>query len=52
LTIGGNVVGDATHRQLAPIADDLTGLILPDYGHIIPEDQPEASLSVPRPFTA
>jgi len=42
MALGGGVVGDALYKQLAPISDQLTGHIIPDCGHIIPEEQPEA----------
>ncbi|APR79206.1 putative hydrolase [Minicystis rosea] len=45
LALGGNVVGDALHRQLAPISDDLRGAVLPRCGHIVPVDAPEALLA-------
>jgi pimeloyl-ACP methyl ester carboxylesterase len=41
LALGGNVVGDALHRQLEPITQHLGGELLDDCGHIIPEDKPE-----------
>ncbi|GHE92322.1 alpha/beta fold hydrolase [Streptomyces fumanus] len=41
LTIGGGAVGEATARQVAPYARDLTEILLPDAGHIVPVDAPE-----------
>ncbi|WP_218003807.1 alpha/beta fold hydrolase [Herbiconiux solani] len=41
LTVGGGVVGDATTRQLGPIADDLTSRLISTSGHIVPLDAPE-----------
>jgi pimeloyl-ACP methyl ester carboxylesterase len=41
LAVGARTVGDALHRQLTPIADDLRGTIIPDCGHIIPLDRPD-----------
>lgn len=46
LAIGAHPVGDALHRQLTPIADNLRGEIIPDCGHIIPLDRPEAAISL------
>ncbi|MBU2667363.1 alpha/beta hydrolase [Actinoplanes bogorensis] len=42
--IGARPVGDTLYRQLTPIADDLTGHVIEDCGHIIPLDRPEALL--------
>ncbi|MEU8285344.1 alpha/beta hydrolase [Micromonospora sp. NPDC048905] len=41
LAVGGNVVGDLLYRQLAPIADDLSGELIPRCGHIVPLDRPD-----------
>lgn len=41
MTVGAAPVGDATFRQLAPIADDLVGHLVEDCGHIIPQDRPD-----------
>ena len=41
MTVGAAPVGDATFRQLAPLADDIVGHVIPDCGHIIPQDRPE-----------
>ena len=38
-------VGDALHRQLRPIADDLDGHLIPECGHIVPLDRPRALLA-------
>ena len=40
----GRPVGDALHRQLRPITDNLTGRLIADCGHIVPLDRPEALL--------
>jgi pimeloyl-ACP methyl ester carboxylesterase len=40
LTIGGDTVGDATARQVAPLAADLRSEILPQSGHIVCVDEP------------
>jgi pimeloyl-ACP methyl ester carboxylesterase len=42
LALGGNTVGDLLHRQLAPVAADLTGEIIPRSGHLVPLDRPDA----------
>jgi pimeloyl-ACP methyl ester carboxylesterase len=52
LAIGTNSVGDALHRQLEPITDALTGHVIPNCGHIIPLDQPNALLDLLVPFLA
>ncbi len=44
--IGARPVGDALHRQLGPIADDLTGHLIAECGHIVPLDRPEALLAL------
>jgi pimeloyl-ACP methyl ester carboxylesterase len=50
LAIGAHPVGAALERQLRPIADDLTGHLIPDCGHIIPLDQPQELLTLLLPF--
>ena len=52
LALDSDPVGDALYKQLVPFTDDLTGHVIPDCGHIIPEDQPEALLSFLLPFAA
>lgn len=42
VAVGGNTVGDLLHRQLEPVADDLTGVIIPRSGHLVPLDRPDA----------
>ncbi len=42
LAVGGSVVGDRLHKQLAPITDDLRGEILDRCAHLVPIDRPEA----------
>ncbi|MEH1168476.1 alpha/beta hydrolase [Micromonospora sp. CPCC 205539] len=42
LAVGGNTVGDLLHRQLTPIADDLTGTLVARSGHLVPLDRPDA----------
>ncbi|QKW25627.1 alpha/beta hydrolase [Streptomyces seoulensis] len=49
LTIGAHPVGRALERQLTPYADDLTGHVIPDCGHIIPLDRPAALLALLGP---
>ncbi|WNG35501.1 alpha/beta hydrolase [Archangium violaceum] len=44
LALGGNVVGDALYRQLVPIADNVVGHLIPECGHAIPEERPDALL--------
>lgn len=41
LAIGAEPVGSALFHQLAPIAEDLTGHLVKDCGHIIPQDRPD-----------
>ena len=50
LAVGGQVVGDATARQLAPITDHLDSALLSGSGHIIPLDQPDELLALMGPF--
>jgi pimeloyl-ACP methyl ester carboxylesterase len=52
LAIGARTVGDALHRQLTPIADDLRGAIMPDCGHIIPLDRPDQATMLLTSFLA
>lgn len=52
LVVGGQVVGDATARQLAPYADDLTSELIPSSGHIVPLDAPDELLRILGPFLA
>ncbi|MGW7256386.1 alpha/beta fold hydrolase [Streptomyces sp. NPDC054834] len=52
MAIGSHPVGTALERQLRPIADDLTGHLLEDCGHIIPLHRPDALLGLLRPFLA
>jgi pimeloyl-ACP methyl ester carboxylesterase len=46
MTVGAAPVGDATFRQLAPLADDIVGHVIEDCGHIIPQDRPEELVSL------
>ena len=50
LVLGGNSVGDALSRQLGHVADDLTSHLIPECGHIIPLDQPNALVDLVLPF--
>ncbi len=50
LALGAGSVGSALHRQLSTVADDLIGRVIPDCGHIIPLDRPEALLAEVVPF--
>ncbi|WP_113703618.1 alpha/beta fold hydrolase [Nonomuraea lactucae] len=52
MAVGAHPVGAALERQLRPIADDLTGHIIEDCGHIIPLHRPQALLELLRPFLA
>ncbi|GAA3128675.1 alpha/beta hydrolase [Streptomyces rameus] len=52
LTIGAHPVGRSLERQVRPHADRLTGRVIPDCGHIIPLDRPQALLSLLDPFLA
>ncbi|MFF0455751.1 alpha/beta fold hydrolase [Nocardia africana] len=52
LALGAGSVGDALHRQLIPIAKDVAGHVIPDCGHIVPLDAPEALLDLVTPFLA
>ncbi|WP_328722674.1 alpha/beta hydrolase [Streptomyces sp. NBC_00247] len=52
MVVGARPVGAALEHQLRPIADDLTGHLLEDCGHIIPLHRPHALLSLLRPFLA
>ncbi|MFF9315001.1 alpha/beta fold hydrolase [Streptomyces sp. NPDC014748] len=49
LAIGAHPVGRALERQLRPYADHLTGHVIPDCGHIIPLDRPDALLALLAP---
>lgn len=50
LAVGAQTVGDSLHRQLQGVADDVTGVLMPDSGHIVPLDRPEALVEVLLPF--
>ena len=50
--IGGATVGEATFRQVKPIADDVRGHLVPDGGHILPLDRPREVLEILLPFLA
>lgn len=52
MTIGSHPVGAALERQVRPLADDLTGHLVQDCGHIIPLDRPRALLDLLGPFLA
>ncbi|MFE9726724.1 alpha/beta fold hydrolase [Streptomyces sp. NPDC005794] len=52
LAVGARPVGSVLEEQLRPVADDLTGHIIEDCGHIIPLHRPEALLGLVRPFLA
>jgi pimeloyl-ACP methyl ester carboxylesterase len=50
--IGAHPVGRALERQLRPVADDLTGHLIENCGHIIPLDRPRELLRLLTPFLA
>ncbi|MEU3493030.1 alpha/beta hydrolase [Kitasatospora cineracea] len=52
LALGARPVGAALERQLRPVADDLTGHVIEDCGHIVPLHRPRALLALLRPFLA
>lgn len=52
LAIGAHPVGNALEQQLRPLADELTGHVIEDCGHIIPLHRPDALLALLRPFLA
>lgn len=52
MALGARPVGPALERQLRPIADDLTGHVIENCGHIIPLHRPQALLTLLRPFLA
>ncbi|KZM72843.1 alpha/beta fold hydrolase [Nocardia terpenica] len=52
LAVGAHPVGGALERQLRPIADDLTGHVLTDCGHIIPLDGTAPLLALLKNFLA
>ncbi|MFF5405878.1 alpha/beta fold hydrolase [Streptomyces misionensis] len=52
MAVGAHPVGAALEHQLRPIADDLTGHVIEDCGHIIPLHRPQALLALLRPFLA
>ncbi|WNI25778.1 alpha/beta hydrolase [Streptomyces sp. ITFR-16] len=52
LAIGARPVGRALEQQLRPVADDLTGHVIEDCGHIIPLHRPAELLRLLEPFLA
>ncbi|WP_207918675.1 hypothetical protein [Saccharopolyspora karakumensis] len=50
MAVGSHPIGSGLERQLRPIADDLVGHRLPDCGHIIPLDRPDALCALLVPF--
>ncbi|MGW7528717.1 alpha/beta fold hydrolase [Streptomyces sp. NPDC054783] len=52
MAIGAHPIGAALEQQLRPFADDLTGHVIEDCGHIIPLDRPDALLALLQPFLA
>ncbi|MFD7812041.1 alpha/beta fold hydrolase [Streptomyces sp. NPDC059785] len=52
LAIGSHPVGNATYRQVRPIAEDVSGIVLENCGHIVPQHRPRELLAALRPFLA
>ncbi|MFI9486136.1 alpha/beta fold hydrolase [Promicromonospora sp. NPDC052451] len=52
MTVGAAPVGDATFRQLSRLADDIVGHVVPDCGHIIPQDRPRELAALLEAFLA
>ncbi|WP_236796575.1 alpha/beta fold hydrolase [Amycolatopsis sp. GM8] len=52
MAIGAHPVGRTLEQQLRPVADNLTGHLIQDCGHIIPLDQPQELLRLLTPFLA
>lgn len=52
MAVGARPIGAALERQLRPVADDLTGHVIEDCGHIIPLHRPRALLALLLPFLA
>ncbi|WP_308165977.1 alpha/beta hydrolase [Actinomadura sp. NEAU-AAG7] len=52
MAVGAHPVGDVLERQLRPLADDLTGHVVEDCGHIIPLDRPDVLIPLMRSFLA
>lgn len=51
LAFGGAITfGDAVERELRRVADDLTAVVIPDCGHYVAEEQPQALLDALLPF--
>lgn len=50
LAVGAHPVGDALFRQLRPVGDDVTGVLIEDCGHIVPLDRPTELLATLRHF--
>jgi hypothetical protein len=44
--VGAAPVGRTLEQQLRPVADDLTGHLVPECGHIVPLDRPRELLAV------
>jgi pimeloyl-ACP methyl ester carboxylesterase len=53
LAIGGALAcGDSVEKEARLIAGEVTGVVIPDCGHFIPEEAPKALLVVLEPFLA
>ena len=52
MAIGSHPLGRALEHQLRPITDDLTGHLIDQCGHIIPQHRPDALLALLESFLA
>lgn len=52
LAIGAQPVGRTLEHQLRPISDDLTGQVIENCGHVIPQHRPEPLPTLLKPFLA
>ncbi|GAA2090638.1 alpha/beta hydrolase [Kitasatospora saccharophila] len=52
MAVGARPVGTALERQLRPFADELTGHVIEDCGHIVPLHRPRELLALLHPFLA
>jgi pimeloyl-ACP methyl ester carboxylesterase len=51
LAIGGGLsCQDGVEAEMRSVADDVTGLVIPDRGHFLPEEAPEELLAAVRAF--
>jgi pimeloyl-ACP methyl ester carboxylesterase len=47
---GGSVYGDAVVNTVREVADDVTGVTIPNCGHYVPEEAPERMLDALEAF--